>query len=266
MSLSFRKKSQKNILLVFVFVVFIVSFLFYNNQIRVFFYTIFKPISPFFTFLGGFYHNNIEPFFTVKQVYQENKEIKQKITELEKLKFESELLLKKGKESLIFQGFNTLEARILSRSLSQDVLIMFTYSKDKPIKSSYPVFLKSGILIGFVDKVFTSPLSGNYFFSVKLLSQEGQTLEVSNYKGEKVGVLTGLGKGRVMLDLIPREVDLKEGYYLFSKSESVNVPEGFLVGQVKKVHKNDLDPFLKAEASLIEDPFLEEFFNVLIIP
>lgn len=267
MYLSFRKRKNNKFAFILVFFVFLVFFIFFNSSTKAFFYNLLLPLSPVFKFVHSAYQDNIYPIFNAASVYKENKALKEEIAFFQKKYFDDSIQKKRQNESVVLDGFETVKASLFSRGIGKDFILLYASGQNNSkIGVGFPVLSLSGNLIGFVEDVFMFSPSKNLFIKVGLLSKKDSVLQVVNFKGEDIGILRGLGDGKLMLDLIPRDADLKEGYYLFSKSDKENIPDGFLVGKVQKVYKNDLESYFTADVTLVNNPFAYDYFNVIVMP
>jgi len=77
-----------------------------------------------------------------------------------------------------------------------------------------------------------------------------------------LGLVRGEGNFRVIFDLIPREANVKEGSSVVTTGFEGIFPEGILVGEIKKIEKNDVTPFQRAK---VEPAFNIKELNAVFI-
>ncbi|MFH1894783.1 MAG: rod shape-determining protein MreC, partial [Patescibacteria group bacterium] len=73
----------------------------------------------------------------------------------------------------------------------------------------------------------------------------------------------GQGALGAILDLVPREFEIKEGDSVLTSALGGVFPGGILVGKISKVEKNDVESFQKAQVQPSFD--IKELEDVFII-
>ena len=177
-----------------------------------------------------------------------NEELKLKIQELiaenvalKELKRENEVLreaLKAGLE----KEFKLLSVEVIGKDISQDSLLVSLGSKDGILKDS-PVINQQKALVGKIGAIYQN------YSKVILISNKEITFDAKLSDAEIYGLLKGEGKGKLALDLIPREKEIKEGDLVVTAPLGGIFPKGLLVGEIVKVLKSDVKAWQEAEIS-----------------
>ena len=113
-------------------------------------------------------------------------------------------------------------------------------------------------LLGKIDEVYEN------FSRIILISNKNSSFNAKIITADDgvLGVVHGEGNFRVIFDLIPREAKVKEGSSVVTTGFEGIFPEGILVGEIKKIEKNDVAPFQKAK---VEPAFNIKELNAVFI-
>jgi len=87
-----------------------------------------------------------------------------------------------------------------------------------------------------------------------LLSSKDDSLDVQIQGKEIDGLIRGNGNLKLLLDLIPKEEDIKEGDIVTTHYLSKKYPQGLLIGQIETIKKQDTEAFQIAE--------IKSFFDI----
>lgn len=250
-----------------VFILILGLFFFLNRtlaaqKIKHFFYIISEPFQTNLWRAGERVSDFFEIALEMNDLKKKNKEL-----ELEILKLLSENVkvqeLEKENEDLrealgleLEKEFQLKIAKTLGKDISQDFILINKGSKDGLIEG-LPVINPQKILIGKISTVYPR------FSKVMLVSNKESLVDVEVYERDVEGVAKGKGNLQISLELLPKEKEIKENDLIVTTSLSGAYPKGLLVGQIKEVKKQDIEPFQAAE---IKPAFeINQIENLLII-
>lgn len=230
-----------------------------RRGIRNIFYSISSPIQKVIWQTGKGFSDFGKTIIGIKNLKKENTDIKLKNQQLlvenfflKELREENEIL-REALEIGLEKDFKLVLAEIIGKDVSQDFILINKGLKDG-IQKGFPVINQQKVLFGKIDETYKN------FSKVMLISNKNNVLDVrvqdSDRNGvQKIyGVVKGKGNLKVFLDLIPSSVAIKEGDILITSGLGTSYPKGFLVGEIKKMEKDDIKPFQKAE--------IKPFFNI----
>ncbi len=187
------------------------------------------------------FHGRMEIFRNAKDLQDKvanlrskEKELQVTLAKLEEVKKENRALmdaldveLEREKE-LVF-------GEITGRELSGDRLLIF---HSEEVTQGSPVVTPEGVLIGVISS------SGERFSEVELLTSKNSSFEVKVQNDEEpIGVLRGKGEKTLLLDLIPKEVELKRGDRVVSLAGEKMGMEDIFIGRVLEVKVSDVEAF-----------------------
>jgi len=219
-----------------------------KKETKNFFYLISAPIQKALWGAG----DNVSYFFEmvreIKNLKKENEELKLKIvglltenTKLEELKRENEVL-REALDIGLGKEFKLLLAEVMGKDVSRDTLLINLGSRDGVFKD-YPVINQQKVLVGKIGEVYEN------FSKVILVSNKESTFDVEILNSGVQAVARGKENGKLLLDLIPREKEIKEGDLVLTSSLGGIFPRGLLIGEVEKVLKSDVMAWQQAEIS-----------------
>jgi len=139
--------------------------------------------------------------------------------------------------------FDLLFAEIIGKEIERDVLLLNKGAQDG-VQQGMPVITQSRVAVGSIGEVF------DHTSKVLLLSLKGRAFDVKIQEREVIGVLRGQGRYRVLLDLILKEEELKEGDLVVTSALGGTFPDNLLVGEVKSIEKSDLTAFQGGKVEL----------------
>jgi len=239
-----RIKNKVLIILIIIILIFLLNF--FQKEVKSFFYFISSPIQKTLWTAG----DNISDFFggiiESKKIKEENEELESRnqellveIASLRELKKENETL--RGALNIgLNKDFKLAFTQIISKDISQDFILINKGSKDG-LSKDLPVITSQKLLVGRINEVY------DHFSKVILISNKEGSFDAKISGNEVYGVVKGKGDLRVVLELVPRESEIKEGDLVVTTSLGGIFPSGILVGQIKKIRKSDIEPFQDAE-------------------
>lgn len=253
---------QNLVFLVFILVFLIFALNFFQEEVRDFFYFSSSPVQKFLWKTGG----NISGFFQaitekvdlqkeLEMLKLENLRLLSEISSLKELELENAVLREALNIELQKEFGSLLLAEVTGGLSFPDTLLLNKGAKDG-VKIGDVVISQQKVLYGQINKVFEN------FSVVYLISHPESSFNVKIGDKDVFGTLVGQGEGKVILDLIPREKEIKEGDLILSSSLAGSYPKGLLIGFVSKVKEADVEPFKKAE---VEAFFKKEGLEYLFI-
>lgn len=249
----FSKKNK--IAIAFVIILLFALLNVFQKEVRNFCYLLLAPSQKVFWDAGnktaGFWET-ISEIKTVREdkekLERQNIELLAENAKLKELKAENEFL-RRALGLGLEKDFQLILAQITAKDISQDSILINKGSQDGVLADS-PVITEEKVLLGRVKDVYQN------FSRIALISHKESSFNVrleSNEENDIVGVVKGKGSFGLLLD-VPREKEVKTDDVLVTTSWGGTFPKGLLVGKVKEVKKNDVDPSQKVE--------IEPFFNI----
>jgi len=234
----------------------------FSKEIKNFFYSISEPVQKTFFGAGKKTSDFFEGIFQGYDLKKENEGLTLKIqsllaenAQLKELKKENEIL----RESLglgLEKDFKLAFAETNGKDISQDFLLINKGFKDG-ISEGQPVITQQKTLVGEIGEVYEN------FSKIMLITNKESSFDAKIPDSDIYGIVKGRGNFELYLDLIPKEKEIKEGDLVITASLGGVFPEGFLVGEIKKVNKSDVKPFQQADIKPAFD--IKELENVFII-
>jgi len=189
--------------------------------------------------------NRVEVFQSAEEVRNEleklrgiEKRLQVALTEKEELKKENTAL----KEALgvdLHQEKEPIFAKVTGRELGKDRVIIHHTEK---VSEGSLVMTPEGQLVGVID----SP--GERSSSVRLLTSKESSFEVAiQSKNDPIGVLRGTGERELLLDLLPKDKDIKRGDRVVSLAGEKVPIDGVFIGRVAELKESDVEAFNTAK-------------------
>jgi len=250
-----------------IFVLIVIFFLALNltstgKEVRNFFYLISSPIQKTLWRVGDRVSDFFELITEIKNLKKENEELKLKNQErlaeialLKELKRENEIL----REALnigLEKYFELTLTEVIGKDISQDSILINRGSKEG-VKEGLPIITQQKTLVGKISEVYKN------FSKVMLISNKESSFDARVQGTEAIGIVKGKGNFRLFLDLLPSDIEIKEGDILVTTALGGVFPSGLLIGQIKEVKKSDLEPWQQAEISPFFD--IKEIETLFII-
>lgn len=249
-------KKEKNTylyLLVFIFLLIITNFYFFDflkDRVYSFFY---NPLYETFKKINFNNNYNQEPNF----IYEENKKLISELAEYQIIKEENQFLRETNKIKDIAEKEKILVSPIFLSSA--DILVIDKGFK-QGVREKMIALNKNGYICGSVDKITDN------FSYLKLLSgiEFKLPVKIKSFEEETNGILIKKNKS-FLINLIPQNKKIAEGDMVFSKffkNENFFIPENILLGKVVSVKRDDISSFQEIE--IILGCMLEENYLILL--
>ncbi len=234
----------------------------FSKVLRGFFYSFSRPIQEKLWEKGKFISDFFETLVYARRLKEENEELESKnrelitkIAELEDLRKENKIL-RRALELDLQEEFDLKICRVIGREIGADYLIIDKGAVDG-ISFGVPVITQDKSLVGRISEVYET------ISKVQLLTSKDSSFDVEIFEKEIYGLAKGKRDFKLLLDLVPKEKELKEGDKVVTSALGGNFPRGLLVGDVIHIDKPDLTSFQTAE---IKPSFeLKELSSVFVI-
>jgi rod shape-determining protein MreC len=242
------KIPQIIILLALLFLIFFLVNNFFEQPIKNTIFLIFSPAEKFLWQKENDFFQWWEGVFEINKIKIENNELKKENLFLKNKIIELTNVEKENKELMqalglgLGQEYDLILADIISKKTDEDS-ILINQGRKNGLKENMAVITKEKVLVGKVGKVF------NDFSQVNLISQKGFSFDAKVIAGENevLGVIRGQGNFKIKIELLPKELQFKEGDLVATSLLGGIFPENFLIGMLKTIKKNDATPFQEAE-------------------
>lgn len=253
---------QSKILIIVVGILFILSLNFYQKEVKNFFYLISSPVQKTLWRTGENVSDFFETIFKIKNIKEENKELKLKtqelLTENNSLKeMEKEnKFLREALEIGLEKEFKLILSEVISKDISQDTLLINKGSEDGVLKG-FPVITEQKVLIGKINEVYKN------FSKIMLISNKESSFDAKISDKDIKGLVKGDGNFSILFDLIPKDKEIFKGDIIVTGTLETVFPKGLLIGEIKEIKKSDIEPFQQAK---IKPAFnVKEIENLFII-
>lgn len=238
--------SLKNKILVVLLVLAIIFFLnVFQKPVRGFFYFISSPFQSFLWEKGSGTSDFFSSLFENSYLKQANRDLeaqnyafRAKLVELQSVQNENSQL----RQALglgFTKDFQTVSAHMVGKNPTEDI-ITITKGKDAGLAQGMPVITSSKVLVGKIVEVFGT------VSNVMLVSDVKSSFDVKINDKEISGLLKGQGRFSALLDLIPKGSNPAQGDVVVTTSMGGIFPKNLLVGSIKTVKTNDIEPFQSA--------------------
>ncbi len=249
-------------LLAGVFFVAAMNFTVLGPIVKNFVYTATQPAQKMTWGLGARISGGLRDLSSVQNALKENQDLRATIDRLRadssrigELEKENETL----KEALnlgLDKEYDLRMAETFGMDMLSDSLII-DKGADDMIEVGFPVVTSDKVVVGRISKVY------NNFSKVDLISSKNMAFDVNVSGSDANGLARGLGGLGLMLDLVPKEIEMKLGAPVTTSALGGIFPDGFLVGTIESVDKNDVETFQVAK---IKPAFeIEKIKEVFII-
>ncbi|KPJ56927.1 hypothetical protein AMJ49_03345 [Parcubacteria bacterium DG_74_2] len=234
-----------------------------SGKFKNFFYLISSPVQRFFWRSGDKISDFFSGIFRAESLKKENenlrlenKKLLQEIAFLNEIKNENERLREALKISLE-EDFELIFANVIGKETSKDVLIIDKGLEDG-VKEGFPAITEGKILCGNTSKALDD------FSKIQLLTSKETSFDVKILNSEnEIFKAKGEGGSEILLEFIPKEIEIGEGNLVISSAQGGIFPKGLLVGKITKIEKSDLEPFQKAQ--ILPACQIEEIENLFLI-
>lgn len=253
---------RSKILIIAIGVLLVLSFNFFQKEVKGFFYFISSPIQKALWWTGDNVSDFFETMTNLKNLKKENEELKLSLqallaenTSLKEFQKENEVL-REALEIGLSKDFRLSLAEVISQDIGQDALLINQGAKDGLLRGM-PVVTQEQVLLGKITEVYDK------FSRLTLISNKESSFDAEIPDKEIVGVIKGKGRLKIQLDLISQDQAVKEGDLVVSTSFGGIYPQGLLVGLIKEIKKSDIKPFYEIEVAPFFD--IKKIKSVLII-
>lgn len=167
----------------------------------------------------------------------ENQVLKQKINQLEeqivelKMFIEEQELFTEQSKYLSSQGFNFVNARIISSSSdSNPNLLVINKGADDGVKNEMAVVGEDEVVVGKIIKT-----ESQQSFLLLLIDNQAKISACLPGQSEIVGLVEGKHNISLGLNYILKNAPLKKGDLIITSGQDDNIPAGLLIGEVADI-------------------------------
>jgi rod shape-determining protein MreC len=195
--------------------------------------------------MGAKLSGGLQNIASIRNAIRENQDLRARIdglladnSRIAELNKENETL----KEALglgLDKEYDLRMAETIGMDMMADSLVVDKGAADM-IETGFPVVTSNKVVVGRISKVYKN------FSKVDLITGRGITFDVNVSENATNGLAKGLGGFGLMLDLIPKDIEIGQGDPVSTSALGGIFPEGFLVGMVDQVNKNDVETFQTA--------------------
>lgn len=235
-------------MVVLVGILIVLSFSFYQSEIKNFFYLTSQSFQKNLWIKGGSVSVFFKGLFKSAILKEENEELKKynqellnQIVVLQGLEEENKNL-RDALGAGLQKEFKMVIVDLIGKDSSGDVLLINKGSADG-LSVGMPVITAQKVLVGEIDEIFEN------FSRVILISHPQTSFPAQIYEKEITGVVKGGGNLQLFLEKVPRDPETKEGDLIITTSLGGNFPKELLIGRVGKIQKSDTEPLQKVEIS-----------------
>jgi rod shape-determining protein MreC len=236
--------TKKRFLILFLILsLFFIVNVFFKDQFKNIFYSFSENIQIFLWEKGtDKYFSQKDQEKLNKDLVIENQKLLSSLVLLEEIKSENNFL----RESLSlgeYEGISSIYGKIITKDFLSDSILINIGASDGA-KKGFPVVISENLLLGKIIEVYPS------YSRVMLLSSKDNLIDV--IVDDKVSLVRGKGDGEIILEMFPREIELKEDILITTSSIGGTYPSGLLIGKVKNSKKIDNESF---QGASIDVPF-----------
>jgi rod shape-determining protein MreC len=220
----------------------------FSSSIRNFFYSISAPVQASLWKAGDGARGFFDAITNLKNLESENENLK---AENLGLLAEKAALLQLSSENQslrealgikLNEGFQLVGADTISKDASEDIILV-NKGSEEGMAEGFPAITSQKVLIGRITEVY------KHYSKITLITNKDSSFDAKIDDTGATGMVKGQGSSKASLELIPREIDIKEGDQIMTTSLGDIFPDGLFAGQIKSVSKSDLEAFQKAEIS-----------------
>lgn len=180
-----------------------------------------------------------------EKLKKENRRLLEELATLKDVGQENEVL-RKALDVGVKKEFAILLAEAFSTGFTSDSLLLDKGARDG-IEEGMTVISGDKVFLGFVREVYDN------YSKVWLPSHPESSVNVKLMESEAFGVVRGQGRGKLLLDLIPKDRPLLSGDLIVTRSFAGSYPENLLVGFVGQSETTDVSPFQQAQVDILMD-------------
>lgn len=249
---------------------------FFSAGIKNGFYAVSSPVQKTFWSAGESCSGFASSFVNAGSLSKQNQNLQGQVQQLQsQLASMQEVINGNQAQSVVSQacqnnGFKLQMAGVVG--LNDQDIMSINKGSDDGIKINMPVINQQGALYGKISKVYKN------FSDVMLISNKNSVISVkvqqtsqststpaasaeASAPKEIDGVVKGIGKLGIYLDLVPIDDTINQGDLLVTSALENVFPKDLLVGTITKVQKNDQNPHQTAQVQ----PFLSSSIDNLFV-
>ena len=235
-----KKKTSLFLKLATVLLLFIAVF-FFSTQIKNIFFYISSPLQKFSFQIGGSFYGTTEIIFNLREIKEEIRNLR-----LENSALSARVVLQRDilAENEALRKALDLEIRDEEEFIFSEVIsvpssgyLIIKHGEKMGVEEKFSVITPDGALLGSVVEVYPD------FSKVMLLTSKDSSFEAKTE--DYIGVLRG-GE-EVVLEMLPKDSNVKEGDLVTTFSQSEAHPRGLFIGSITEVIRNDVEAFIEAK-------------------
>lgn len=240
----------------------------FANPIRNYFYTVSSSLNSAFvqsgkgisTFFGSFFHFR-DTKIENEALKKENQNLLSQIALFQQL-LGQDRAIHQMQENNPSKDFNAVLTKVVGLNTQNDTLLV-NQGRDSGVSENMPIISSEKVLYGRVIKVYDS------FSEVMLISSKNSIVDVKIQTNDiglapVHGAVKGQGSGKLGLDTVSSDAQIKEGEFLVTSGLEGMFPQNLLVGKITSVNVNDLQPFQTAKIqSFLDFKNIENLFLII---
>lgn len=189
-----------------------------------------------------------------KKLSSENQQLLSKVAELNILTEENNAL-RQALSLGLREKFVLAPCQLVSKESTGDFLVI-NIGKNKGVEAGQAVLSQDGVLVGKIDQVYDG------FSRVIMISDAKSATDVEIQGKDFYALAKGQGSLKIVLDLVDKSKDVKEGDLLATSALGGVFPAGIALGKVAKIQSQAAASFLQIE---VEPLFKIEKLNSLFV-
>lgn len=235
-----------------------------SSKIKNFFYSISSPVQTNLNQFIKQIENSWKFLNSLKGISEENIRLEEKIKELmaqnAKLgEFEKENeFLRSYLDLPAFQRYQIDLANVISRNFQGlEKYILIDKGSSTGIEKNMPVVAFENILIGRTVGVFDD------FSKVLLIISVNSKIPALIQESRTEGLIEGIEENILFMNLVPKDIEVKEGQTVITSGIDLIFPKGLLIGKISAVESLENEMFQKITVKPAID--IEKLERVFII-
>lgn len=181
-----------------------------------------------------------------KRLIKENQELLSQLADLDFLKKENQELhqalgLDLNSDFELIMAEVTAKNNINISGIAYGDSLLINKGTKQGIKKGFVVVLGSKVLLGKVIDVYDN------FSRVLMISGKESVIDVQIEDNANLALSKGQGNQKVILDMFPKDQELKQGALVITSALGSAYPAGLVIGTIGKISNIDSEAFQKAE-------------------
>ncbi|HOS88100.1 MAG TPA: rod shape-determining protein MreC [Candidatus Pacearchaeota archaeon] len=187
-----------------------------------------------------------------QQLIQENQKLLSDLADLDSLKKENEILRQAlniglaGEYQVIFAEITAINNFNLKGFVYGDS-ILINKGSNSGVQKGFPAVLANKILLGKVVEVYPD------FSRIALITNKDSVIDVQVQDNPEYALAKGEGNQKLILDMFPKDKELKSGTLVITSALGGAYPSGLVVGRIGDVSAVSSEAFRKAEIIPVYD-------------